>query len=105
MHVPFDYKVPPLLIAKYNPIMEFGKVIKYVYVKSQKREHKIHFRFPVPEHWTALSFNMASCSLGGTRRQSKDATAGIGTMLATSQGQKGKVWTATQVTGPGTLRF
>lgn len=56
MHVPFDYKVAPLLIAKYNPIMEFGKVIKYVYMKSQKREHKIHFRFLVPEHWTRPFF-------------------------------------------------
>ena len=38
MHVPFDYKTAPLLIAKYNPIMEFGKVIKYVWGKSQKKE-------------------------------------------------------------------
>lgn len=105
MHVPFDYKIAPLLIAKYNPIMEIGKVLKYVYVKSQKREHQIISAFLFQSIELALSFNMASCSLGGTRRQSKDATAGIGTMLVTSHGQKGKVWTAAEVTVPETLCF
>lgn len=56
MHVPFDYNTAPLPIAKYNPIMEFGKVIKYVWGKSQKKEYKIHFCFPVLQHLTRPFF-------------------------------------------------
>lgn len=46
MHIPFNYKIAPLLIAKYNRIMEFGKIIKYFQVKRWKKHIKYISTFP-----------------------------------------------------------
>lgn len=49
-HVPFDHKIAPLLLAKYDPIMEVGKFIKYFWLPRQKKGRKVHFCFLVLEH-------------------------------------------------------
>lgn len=72
MHVPFDYKIAPLLIAKYNLIMEFGKVIKYVWVKSQRKEHKVHFCVPDLEELTGPFSQHGFLLSGKYERQSKE---------------------------------
>lgn len=46
--------------------MEFGKVIKYVYVKARRENIKYISAFLFQSIELALSFSMASCSLGGT---------------------------------------
>lgn len=106
MHVPFDYRVAPLLIAKYNSIMKFGKLIKYFHVKRQKKEHKVYFYFAFLGH-LAHPFLQHGFLLSGEELGSRasDAMVSIRTMLAISHGQKGKELSATEVRVPDTLCF
>lgn len=40
-HVPFDNKIAPLLVAKYNLIIEFGKMIK-IFMWQGRGKHIKH---------------------------------------------------------------
>lgn len=64
MHVAFDYKTAPLLIAKYSSIRELGKVIESFHVeKAEESIHKVYFYFAIVDHLAHPFFSTWSLAL------------------------------------------
>lgn len=87
MHVPLDYKIAPLPITKYNPIIKFGKA----WVKRQKGTYSTFlpscsrtFSLPFPSTWLLALWEELAC-------RARVAIVGSRTMLVILHGQKGKV--------------